>query len=167
VPVTGVSRRTVHAHVERFVALETEAAARRVELHRRNAEVGERAVDHRNLPLVEDVGDRAVVGVDELDAVAPRRERFGGAGEGIEVAIESNQPRRSGFEQRAGVAAETDRAVDEEAAVFGAEKLQNLGGHDRHVRHQIPNSASARASSSVYGSRCSFAAKRSWFHTSR
>ena len=103
----------------------------------------------RNLPLVQDIGDRAVVGVDELDALAPRRERLGGARERVEVAIESDEPRRPGFEQRAGVAAETDRAVDEQAAVFGTEKLQDLGGHDRHVRHQIPNSASARASSSV------------------
>jgi hypothetical protein len=77
------------------------------------------------------------------------------------VAVESDEPRRPGFEQRAGVAAETDRTVDEEAAVFGAEKLQDLGGHDRHVHHQIPNSASARASSSVYGSRCSLVTNRS------
>src|SRR5262245_50826244 len=153
--------RTVHAHVERFVALETEAAARCVELHRRDTEVSERAVDHGNLALVKDIGDRAVVGVDELDAFAPRCERFGGAGESVAVAIESDEPRRPGLEQRAGVAAEADRAVDEEAAVFGTEELQDLGGHDRHVRHQIPNSASARASSSVYGSRCSLARKRS------
>ena len=53
----GLALRAVHPHVERFVALETEAAARRVELHRRDAEVGERAVDHRDPPLVEHVVD--------------------------------------------------------------------------------------------------------------
>src|SRR4029453_1520249 len=72
----GLALRTVHAHVERLVALETEAAARRAELPRRAAGGGERAVDPGNPPLVQNVADRAVVGVDELDALAPRRERF-------------------------------------------------------------------------------------------
>ena len=44
----GLALRSVHAHVERFVALKAEAAARRVELQRRDAEIGQRAVDHRN-----------------------------------------------------------------------------------------------------------------------
>ena len=65
---------------------------------------------------VEDLVDRAVVGVNELDAVAPRRQRFTGAGERIEVAIEPDEARRARFEQRARVAAEADGAVDEQAA---------------------------------------------------
>ncbi len=68
--------RLIHAHVERLVALKAEAAARRVELHRRDAEIGERAVDERNAARVEHVARRPVVGVHELDALTPRRERL-------------------------------------------------------------------------------------------
>ena len=63
-----------------------------------------------------------------------------------------------------------DTAADweREAARLRAKEVENLGGHDRDVRgHQMPNSDSARASSSVYASRCSFVRKRSWFQTSR
>ena len=105
--------------------------------------------------------------MDQLDAIAPGCERFGGAGEGVEIAIEADHPRRARLEEGARVAAETDGAVDEEAALLGAQVLQDFGRHDGNVRHQMPNSARARASSSVYGSRCSFATKRSWFQTSR
>ena len=155
-------RAAVHPHVERLVALEAEAAARRVELHRRDAEIGERAVDDGDAAAVEHVVERAIVGVHELDAIAPRRQRLARAGERVEVAIEADEPRRAGFEQRARVAAEADGAVDEEAAALGPQiAASDLGGHDRDVRHQMPNSDSARASSSVYGSRCSLVRKRS------
>src|SRR5439155_3134041 len=43
----------VHPHVERLVALKAEAASRRVELQRRDAEIGERAVDAGNAARVE------------------------------------------------------------------------------------------------------------------
>ena len=100
-------------------------------------------------PAVEHVVERAIVGVHELDAVAPRRQRLARARQRVEVAIEADDARRARLEQRARVAAEPDRAVDEQPAPLGAEMLQDLGGHDRDVRHQMPNSDSARASSSV------------------
>ena len=158
----GVAAAAIHAHVERLVALEAEAAPRLVELHRRDAEIGERAVDVGDPAAVELVADRAVVGVDQLDAIAPRRERVAGARQRVEIAVEADHPRGAGLEQRARVAAEPDRAVDEQPAPLGAEMLEDLGGHHRDVlRHQMPNSDSALASSSVYGSRCSFACSRS------
>ena len=55
------------------------------------------------------------------------------------------------------MAAEADRAVDEEAAARRLEQRQRLRDEDGRVlrgHRQIPNSDSARASSSVYGSRC-------------
>jgi hypothetical protein len=111
---------------------------------------------------IQNVGQRAVVGVDELDAVAPQRQRLARAGERVRIAVEPDQPRRTRFEERAGVAPEPDGAVDEEPALLGAQEVEHFGGHDRHVRrHQMPNSDSARASSSVYASRCSFVRKRS------
>src|SRR5206468_8152432 len=49
----------VHAHVERLVALKAEAAARRLELHRRDPQIRQRAVDVRNLLSIEHVVERA------------------------------------------------------------------------------------------------------------
>ena len=58
--------------------------------------------------------------------------------------------------------AEADRAVDEDSAALGLQMPQHLGGEDGDVAvHQMPNSESARASSSVYGSRCSLVRNRS------
>ena len=74
----------------------------------------------------------------ELDAIAPRRQRLAGELERVAVAIEADEPRRARFEQRARVAAEADRAVDEEAAAFGLQHLEHLGGHDGHVGASNP-----------------------------
>ena len=122
--------------------------------------------------VVEHAAKLAVVGVHELDAIAERREPL--AAQSASASGSRSRPisrRRARFEQRARVPAEADRAVDEQAAARRLEQRERLGDHDRFVRrrrrHQIPNSDSARASSSVYGSRCSLATKRSWFHTSR
>ena len=57
--------------------------------------------------------------------------------------------------------AESDRAVDEKAAAFRPQELEHFSRHDRYVDRQIPNSDSARASSSVYASRCSLVRRRS------
>src|SRR5437762_2332340 len=97
----------------------------------------------------------------ELDAVAPRRERFARLRQRVEIAIQADDPRRAGFEQRAGMAAQADRAVHEQPALLGTKALQDFGGHHRNVRHQIPYSERARASSSVYASRCSLVRNRS------
>ena len=162
-----LAARSIHPHVQRLVTLKAEAAARRFELKGREAEVGERAVHERRLAAIEDVAERPVVRVHQFDSIAPRQEPRARDPQRVQVAVEADEPRRARFEQRAGVSAEADGAIDEQAAAFGTQNAQHLGGHHRHVRHQIPNSDRARASSSVYGSRCSLARKRSWFQTSR
>ncbi len=157
----------IHAHVERLVALEAEPASRRVELQRRDAEIGERAVDQVDVAAIEHLVERPVVGVNQLHAIAPRRQRLARQFERVLIAIEADEPGGPGFEQRPRMAAEPDGAVDEQAAAFGPQELEHFGRHDRDVGRQIPNSDSARASSSVYASRCSLVRRRSWFQTSR
>ena len=71
----GLSRAAIHAHVERLVALKAESPAGCVELHRRHAEIGERAVDERDAALIEDVFNRSIVGVHQIHAIGERRER--------------------------------------------------------------------------------------------
>ena len=44
------------------------------------------------------------------------------------------------LEQRLRVAAESDRAVDEESAALGLQVLQRFGGEDGTCAAQIPNS---------------------------
>ena len=52
--------------------------------------------------------------------------------ERVEIAIEADDARRAGLEQRARVAAEADRAVDEQAAALGPQvAASDLGGQDR------------------------------------
>jgi hypothetical protein len=162
----------VHAHVERFITPEAEPPPFRVELHRRDTEVGQHAGRSLDAALAEHAIELAIVGVDQLNAIAESRQGFARDRQSVEIAIQPEHAVRSRLEQRAAVAAEADRTVDEHAAARGLELLQHFGDHHglvrgRHRHRQIPNSARARASSSVYGSRCIFETKRSWFHTSR
>src|SRR5688572_26504225 len=109
----------------------------------------------------------------ELDSIAVLRETRCRDAQCVRVAVQPDHafgPRRK---QCRAMTPETGRTVDEGAAARGGEQRHHLVKQDRfmadviHRRSQIPNWASARASSSVYGSRCSFAVNRSWFQTSR
>ena len=66
----------VHAHVERFVAPETEPAIRRIELQRRHAEIGQHPVDLSDAPFVQHVFECAVIGVDDFDRRAGAAQRL-------------------------------------------------------------------------------------------
>ena len=59
----------------------------------------------------------------------------------------------AGLEERPRMAAKADRAIHEQSPALRSQVEQRLGGQDRDVRRQMPNSESARASSSVNGSR--------------
>src|SRR4029453_17073929 len=104
--------------------------------------------------------ERPIIRMDEIDSIAPGRQRLRGTGQRVSIAIQADQPGRTGFEQRPRVAAEAHGTIDEHAAALRAQMLQHFGGHDRDVSHQTPNSDSARASLSVYGSRCILVRKR-------
>ena len=109
-----------------------------------------------------------VVGVHQIDAVGEGRQGRTRERQRLVVAIEADDARRARLEQRTRVAAQAHGTIDEDAARFRAQLTQDLGGQDGDVngRH-TPNSDSARASSSVKGSRCMRERKRSWFQTSR
>ena len=144
--------RLIHAHVERLVATEAEATAFGLELHRRHAKVRERAVDAGHAPIVEHAAKLTVVGVNQLDAVAEPFEPLPGNLQGLGIPVQTEHFRSASFEQHARVPAETHGAVHEQTAARRLQERDRLGSHDRFVdvrRHQIPNSASERASSSV------------------
>ena len=60
--------------------------------------------------------ERAIIGVDELHPVGPRRQVVPRRGNGRGIAIEPEDSRGTGLQERAGVAAEADGAIDKEAA---------------------------------------------------
>jgi hypothetical protein len=133
--------------------LKAEAAAWTVELERRHTKIGKGAVNLADAAGVERGVDFAVVGVDERDAVGPRRQCVTGTRKRVLVAVETNHASGAGLEQRTRMAAEAHRTVDEQPAALGTKMLDHLGGQDGQVVDQMPNSASTRASSSVKGSR--------------
>jgi hypothetical protein len=92
--------------------------------------------------------------VHQLHAIAEAGEGFRRHPQRLGVAIESQDPRRSRLEQRARMAAETYRAIDEQPASRGRKERHRFGDQYRFVQgcgheRQIPKSASARASVSV------------------
>ena len=143
---SGEARRGIHPHVESLIAPEAEPAARRVQLHRRDAQVREHAVDGRDATRIKNSCDVAKIAVHELDPVSKRHERLTGQVERRSIAIDADQPRRPGFEQHPRMAAEADRAVDEESAARRRKVPAHLVDHDGlvHSRHaqrpiRIPN----------------------------
>ena len=153
------TRRVIHPHVERLVALEAEAAARLVELHRRHAEIRQRAVDRSSTPRASSTSSTiAVVRVHELDAI-------GHTARASSRAMASASRSRSRPMTRVAPASSSARAWPPRPTVQSTKSPPRSGLQIRRASRpsgpgtcgaQIPNSDSARASSSVYGSRCSF-----------
>src|SRR5262249_33664310 len=97
----------------------------------------------------------------EINVVGPGGECGCRGGQRAAVAIQSNDPGRAALQQRLRVATESDGAVDEEPAALGTQIMQRGAGENGNVSGQTPNSDKARASSSVYGSRCILLRSRS------
>ncbi len=91
--------------------------------------------------------------MDKFDTIRPRRKRHAGLGERIGIAVEADETCGARFAEGARMAAESNGAVHEHTARRRLQVPQRLVGHHRDVADQMPNSASARASSSVYASR--------------
>jgi len=87
----------------------------------------------------------------ERDAIAEGRERLARDPQGSGVPIECDDVRRTALEQRARMPAQADGAVDEDSAARRQQHVEHFAHHHRLVSHrrQMPNSASALASSSV------------------
>src|SRR5438874_1875732 len=122
----------VHAHVERGVDPEAEAARRIVELEGAHAQVEQYGVGAVPLELGEHGAELAEARLAEDDALA--RQALSGAREGRAIAIEPEEPRpgSSGQEGRR-VAAETHGRVDETGTRPGAQPLHHLPHQHRNV----------------------------------
>jgi hypothetical protein len=121
-----------HAHIERAVVLEREAAGGGVELVRGDADVDEGAADLVDAELVEHGGGVGVVCLAQGEAVGVFGEALAGVGEGIGVAVEPDDT-GAGLEEALGVAAAAEGAIEEEDAGRGSQKADDLVGEDGNV----------------------------------
>ena len=116
-----LSASRIHAHVERPRRLVGEAARRVVELHRRDAEIGEDDVGAGEPFLRQHVRQAREVAAARREPIRaePRRAQAGlGARQLDRIDVETDQPaaRLNAFENRARVSAEAERAVDGDVA---------------------------------------------------
>lgn len=135
----GLAALWVHAHVERAIFFEGEAAFRIVNLHGGDPEVGEDEVHaFREALLGEgfgEAGEVAAHGLKRFGAVTEGAQAGFGAGEFEGVGIEADEASAGleAGEDFLGVAAIAEGAIGGELAGVGGEKLKDFGDHDGAV----------------------------------
>jgi hypothetical protein len=104
-----------HAHVERTIDGEGETACRLIELHRRNADIHDNAVDPRNSRFGErgDHFGEAARMEDKAGRIFARFGPFAPGFDRIGIAIEGVDG-GAGIEQAAGIAARAERGIDDQ-----------------------------------------------------
>ena len=152
--VGGRTAASPHAHIERRVEAQREAARRLVELHRRNADIEHDPVDRVDAETLGDLVEIAEARLHELKPTVGRSlERFAGPN-GRRIAIERDHPRAT-VKQRARIASAAERPVDVEAAGARLERLHRLLEQNRNMaepsgrggaHHEAPGGASASRS---------------------
>ncbi|MNJ55139.1 hypothetical protein D3C77_506130 [compost metagenome] len=135
-----------HAHVQRPVAHEGEAALGLVQLHGRDADVEDHAVQPGLAAVREGLGQAREGGADQLEAI--REVARHGLGEGLHrrVAIQGHDL-GAALQDGAGVAAGAEGGVDDDVARLGIERRDHLGQQDGGVGrgHAAPPGFAAAA----------------------
>ncbi len=133
-----------HPHVQRPVAHEGEAALGLIQLHGRDADVEDGAVQLGLAAFLERLGQAREWGADQLEAI--REVARHGLGERLHrrVAIQRHDLGPA-LEDGAGVAAGSEGGVDDDIARLGGERLDHLGQQDGRVRrgHAAPPALAA------------------------
>jgi hypothetical protein len=124
----GDAGRLVHPHVQVRVLGVGEPAGGRVELQRRHPQVEQDPLDGGQPQLRDDLADAVVHGVHQVRAVGERGEAPPGQGQGVGVAVETDEgePRVLG-QQRRRVAAETQRRVHQRRGTSGERGREEFG----------------------------------------
>ena len=128
-----------HAHIKRTIEPEREAALGLVELHRGHAEIEHDAVHRRVAEFFRDAIERGEALLDQRESATGRLDQAGAIRHGALVAIDTDDLGVGGGEDRAGVAASTEGAVDVDAAVAN---IQELKRGPREHGHMTGRSAS-------------------------
>ena len=152
--VGGARPVPLHAHVERPVAAEREAALGLVKLHRRHADVENDAVDTLEAGLRGDRVERAEAARHENEpALRRRRERSAGR-HGIGIAIYGDHAVGGmGVEKGRRIAAGAEGAVDEDAAARNLQRLADFRQEHGHVTGQSASGAGRAVAATRHRSR--------------
>src|SRR5215475_2243369 len=154
----------LHAHIERTVEAEREAALGGIELHRGNAEVERDPVDRFDSEACRNLVERREAALRDREPAAKLIDQIGGARDRALVAVDRQHPAVGRGEDRARIAAGPEGPVDVDAARSDAEMLDdrtdehgNMAGQSASdvrvtgvaARHhsRAPSSASGRLES--------------------
>ena len=126
----------VHSHVERTLLFAGEAALRVVELHRGDAEIGEDRIRFRASERGLDSSEVGFSNQETVLAEALAAQRRLGPRQLERIGVEADQTAlgEDFSEQRAGVTAVAQRAIDDKGARLGIENLEDFLNQDRHMR---------------------------------
>ena len=134
----ALAARGVHAHVERAVGAEREAACRVVDLRRRDAEVEQDPARLRDAARSERRCHPREHGVPDREARIAGERRIGHCTrDRLGIAVERDQAaaRRQPLEHRAPVAAAAEHAVHVDDVVIGADGLDRFAQENAQVLH--------------------------------
>ncbi len=130
--VGGAAPNAFHAHVERRVLAEREAAGGLVELHRGYADVENDAVERLGAEAARDRVEIAEASLDQPQAARRRRDEILARGDGGRIAIEGDDA-RAALDERAGITAGPESAVEIDAAGANPQRVQRLGAQHGNV----------------------------------
>ncbi len=126
-----------HAHVERAVEAEREAALRRVELHRRDAEIEHDAIDGIGAGLARDSIQIGELIFDQGQTSLRRVDHAGTARDGGLVAVDPDYPAVRGGEDRARIPPCAESPVDIDAAIGDLEEIEHLGAKHGNMQFDV------------------------------
>ena len=124
-----------HAHVERALAAEGEAALRRFDLHGGDADIEHDAVDPLVTVVAGDLVERREAALGERQPATGRAFERGAAGNRRGIAVDGDDMAAAG-KDGGRVAARSEGAVDIDATGAGREEVNNLLKHHRDVAGQ-------------------------------
>ena len=116
-----------HAHVERSVAAEGEAALGLVELHGGDAEIERNPVGRRHALGGQEIDHLAEAALDQGQPAGEAVGKGRALGDRPGIAVEPDHAAIGGFQYGAAIAAGPEGPVDIDAAVAGCQQLQHLG----------------------------------------
>ena len=122
-----------HPHIERSVMAEREAALGLVDLHRRDAEIERDTRNRTRFGLGDEPFHVAEAAFNDLEPAGVPDGETGAARDRVGIAVDAEHAAVRRGQQRLGVTAGTERAVDVERAVPRCKRGDNLGDKNGFV----------------------------------
>jgi len=149
-----------HAHIERTVVAEGEAALGLVDLHGGNAEIADHAVHQRVAVRLHHVLEIGETLPQENEPAAGRLNQVGAAGDRVSIPIEGEHAGIGRRQDRAAIAAGPESRVHIDAAVVRRQKLQDRMDEHGNVTSQSASAGGDSAAAARHHSRAPSVATR-------